>query len=342
MENGIANAIVDEYLTLVDDSCVALLPHALRIAAEFGLADLLTGGPMDVEVLARSVDADVGALYRLLRALASVGFFEEVTPRVFALSALGRRLCSEGPDSVRESVLQSDSYHAWAAAPEAFRRGTPVPLSSGPHGGGQDFFAHKDVDASAGRSFTRRMRERAASCYAGVVSIVDWSRSTVVLDVGGGDGFLLSAILRHEPRLTGVLFDRPSVIASVAGRLGELGERLRTVSGDFFRELPDGADTHVMSSVLHDWPDEQVDTILERSRTALAPGGRLLIVEMVVSPGDTWHPSKWSDLGMLVLTGGRERTGPEFEDRLNKAGYTVSAIRPIPGSYFTLIDAEPR
>ncbi|WP_225728288.1 MULTISPECIES: acetylserotonin O-methyltransferase [unclassified Nocardia] len=339
-DNDIPSVLVDEYLTLVDDSCVALLPHVLRIAAEFRLADLLADGPMDVAALARTVGADAGALYRLLRALASVGFFEEVTPRTFALSALGRRLCSDSADTVRESVLQSDSYRAWATAADAFRKGAPVSLN----GDGQDFFGHKDSDASADRSFTRRMRERAARCYAGVVDAVDWSRSTVVLDIGGGDGFLLGGILRREPRLTGVLFDRPAVVAAVesSGHLSYLAGRLRLAGGDFFRELPDGADTHLMCSVLHDWTDAQVELVLERSRAALAPHGRLLIVEMLVPDGNDWHPSKWSDLGMLVLTGGRERDGREFTDRLAAAGYAVSAMRPVPDSYFTLIEAESR
>jgi hypothetical protein len=161
-----------------------------------------------------------------------------------------------------------------------------------------------------------------------------------VLDVGGGDGFLLDQVLRHSPQVSGVLFDRPTVIDSVALD-GRLDGRIRLEAGDFFDKIPPGADTHLICSVLHDWDDCGVVTILSRSRAAINSGGRLLIVEMLRPEGNTWHPSKWSDLGMLVLTGGRERSEVEFRELLSRSGYVVSSVRDVPGSYFSLIEARP-
>lgn len=332
------DVLVEEYLEMTDDSCIALLPQVLRIAAEFGIADQLADGPMDTDRLAGVVGADPDSLYRLLRAMASVGLVAEVAPRCFELAASGQRLRSGAINSVRESVVQNESYLAWAQASSAFRSGNPVSLG----GSDQDFFGHKDDDSSSNRSFMRRMREQAHS-YGHFGSLVDWHRSKVVMDVGGCDGYLLAQVLRQADHLTGVLFDRPSVIEEVkgSGNLDEYAGRVVLNGGDFFAKIPAGADTHMMCCVLHDWTDEQATVILTRSREAIEPDGRLFIIEMVVPDGDRWHPSKWRDLGMMVLTGGRERTEAEYRDLLSRAGYSLSKITEIPGSYHSLIEAVP-
>ncbi|NUR62192.1 MAG: methyltransferase [Catenulispora sp.] len=344
-----ADFLAKEYLTLVDDSCVALLPHVVRIAVEFGLPELLAAGPTQAGDLAAIVGADPDSLYRLLRAMASVSLVTESAPRRFELSEAGRRLLPDSPETAVESVTNLDPHLTWLNAGEVFRTGRPAPAARRPDGTERDFFGHKNEDAAADRSFLRRMRDHAARCYGDLVSEVDWSRSGTVLDIGGGDGFVLEQILRHAPHLTGMLFDRPPVIAAVRDddrhrdddqHLDPVADRYRLFGGDFFEKLPVGADTHLLCSVLHNWSDERAGTLLARSRESLDPGGRLLIVEMLVPPGDEWHPSKWSDLGMMVQTGGRERTQDEYTDLLARGGYTVTSIRAIGGSYFSLIEAE--
>jgi hypothetical protein len=333
----LATALVDEFLTLVDDSCVAVLPHVLRIAAELRVADVLANGPRDVDTIASEVDADTESLYRMLRALASVGLVAEPVHRTFALTQRGQRLRTDATDTSWASVVNIESQQAWIRATDTIRSSKSAFDQT--HGG--EFFEHKDEDPDANRMFLRRMRERAGRSYPRFPIAVDWDPSTVVMDIGGGDGYLLGRVLDFKQNLSGVLFDRQATVDVVRseGALDRFGGRVSTESGDFFQKVPLGADTHLMCSVLHDWTDEQAVTILRNSKESLEPGGRLHIVEMVVPDGDDWHPSKWSDVGMMVLTGGRERTRDEFDALLSAAGYTLASVRGIPHSYFSVITA---
>jgi SAM-dependent methyltransferase len=332
-----ARELLGEFLTLFDDSCVAILPHALRVAVELNLADAIASGHSGLPELAAAVGADADSLARLLRALASVDLVTEVEPRRFALTDLGQRLRGDVADSIRASLVNVDSQLAWVTAASTIRSGRPAFHEA--HG--DSFFAVKDADAGANRAFLRRMRTRAAGLYADAVCALDWKRSREVMDIGGGDGYLLGRLLADHTSLRGVLFDRPATIGVAAemGLLSRFVDRSRLVAGDFFESLPAGADTHLMCSVLHDWTDDECLVILRNSRTALEPGGRLLIVEMIVPHGSGWHPSKWSDLGMMVGTGGRERTAPEFDAVLRRAGYDLRSVHDLPGSAFSVIEA---
>lgn len=327
--------LLADYLGLVDDSCVAILPHVLRIAAELGVADVLADGPRGAEEIAEAVGADPGALFRLLRALASVGVLAQEGGGVFWLTPAGERLRPGAEDSVHTSLLNVDSQLAWLHGVDTIRTGRSV--FDERHGG---FFAHKDADEASDRAFLRRMRERAARMYPRFGTETDWSNSRTVMDIGGGDGYQLESILRRAPHLRGMLFDRPPVVDAVRTAGTFDGWNCALEAGDFFDGIPTGADTHLLCSVLHDWTDEQSVAILRNSRAALEPGGRLLIVEMVVPNDGSWHPSKWSDVGMMVLTGGRERTADEFEALLKEAGFTLSAVHPVPNSPFSVLSAQ--
>ncbi|MEU5534699.1 methyltransferase [Streptomyces sp. NPDC020362] len=327
--------LLDDYLGLIDDSCVAILPHVLRIAAELGVADVLADGPRAADGIADAVGAHPDALHRLLRALASVGVLTEEGAGVFRLTPAGHRLRAGVEGSVRTSLLNVESQRAWLQGIDTFRSGRSV--FDDQHGG---FFAHKDADGASDQAFLQRMRERAARLYPRFATDTDWSECGTVMDLGGGDGYQLDAILRRAPQLRGVLFDRPAVVASVRAAGTFDGRDCELAAGDFFERVPEGADTHLICSVLHDWTDEQCVSILRASRAALEPGGRLMIVEMLVPEDGSWHPSKWSDIGMMVLTGGRERTAREFEALLAEAGYTLSAVRAVPDSAFSVLEAK--
>lgn len=337
MLDGVAKSLVDDYLTLIDDSSVAILPHLLRVAVEIGVCDAVADRQVHVSELAAAIQVAPDFLYRILRALSSLGVLTEPSPRCFALTETGERLRSDADNSLRDSLMNVDSLQAWLYATEAIRSGGTA-FEYAHH---NDFFGQKDRNPEANRLFLRRMRERARRCYGQVASAIDWGPSNVVMDIGGGDGYLLEQILCHARHLSGVLFDRPSAISMVAesGHLGHLDGRSHLVAGDFFTELPHGADVHLMCSILHDWTDSAAATILRNSREVLRPTGRLFIVEMVVPGGDEWHPSKLSDIGMMVLTGGRERTEDEFGKLLASAGYSLSSARRIPGSHFSLLEA---
>ena len=326
--------LLDDYLSLIDDSCVAILPHVLRLAVELGIAELLAEGERTGVEIAEAVGAHSGALARLLRALVSIGMLTE-QKHTFRLTPAGNRMREGADNSVRASLLNTDSQLAWLQSLHTLRTGRPAYEQQ--HGA---FFAHKDSDDTANAFFLRRMRERASRLYSRFVTTSDWTGCRVVMDVGGGDGYLIEQVLEHARGVRGVLFDRPAVVEAV--RAGGTFDRraCRLEAGDFFVGVPGGADTHLLCSVLHDWTDEQCVTILRNSRDALEPGGRLMIVEMLLPSDGSWHPSTWSNLGMMVLTGGRERTEEEFEVLLAKVGYIMAGVRAIPDSPFSVVNAK--
>ncbi|MEV7279409.1 AMP-binding protein [Streptomyces sp. NPDC093111] len=331
--------IVRDYLTLVDDSMVAVLPHALRIAVELGVADVLdASATRSVAKTAELIDADPDALGRLLAALAPAGFFTGDPATGFRLTALGARLRRDHPDSLSASLVNAESPLAWLRARDTFRTGTASFGDGEDNAGDGGFFGVKNTRRGENLAFLRRMRERTGRLYRQAAGAVDWSESRVILDIGGADGFLLGEILAVAPHASGVLFDRPSVIEEVDRRGGVPG--CRAVPGDFFAAVPTGADTHLLCSVLHDWTDEQAVGILRSSRRALASGGRLLVIEMLVPEDGGPHVSRWSDLGMMVLTGGRERDRAGFTRILEAAGYRMERVLPIPGSPFSVIEAR--
>ncbi|MEU7015160.1 AMP-binding protein [Streptomyces sp. NPDC046385] len=331
--------IVRDYLTLVDDSMVAVLPHALRIAVELGVADVLDPSTAQPVVKAAElIDADPDALGRLLAALAAAGFFAGDQVTGFRLTALGARLRRDHPDSLAASLVNAESPLAWLRATDTFRTGTASFGDGENNAGDGGFFGVKNTRRGENLAFLRRMRERTGRLYRQAAEAVDWSESKVILDIGGADGFLLGEILAVAPHASGVLFDRPSVIDEVNLRGGVPG--CRAVPGDFFASVPTGADTHLLCSVLHDWTDEQAVDILRSSRRALPSGGRLLVIEMLVPEDGGRHVSRWSDLGMMVLTGGRERDRGGFARILEAAGYRVDRVLPVPGSPFSVIEAR--
>ncbi|MEV8623558.1 AMP-binding protein [Streptomyces sp. NPDC051079] len=331
--------IVRDYLTLVDDSMVAVLPHALRITVELGVADVLDPrAAQPVAKTAELVDADPDALGRLLATLAAAGFFAGDRATGFRLTALGARLRRDHPDSLSASLVNAESPLAWLRATDTFRTGTASFGDGESNAGDGGFFGVKNTRRGENLAFLRRMRERTGRLYRQAAEAVDWSESKVILDIGGADGFLLGEILPVAPHASGVLFDRPSVIDEVNLRGGVPG--CRAVPGDFFAAVPTGADTHLLCSVLHDWTDEQAVDILRSSRRALAAGGRLLVIEMLVPEDGGGHVSRWSDLGMMVLTGGRERDRAGFARILEAAGYRLDRVLAIPGSPFSVIEAR--
>ncbi|GAA2532264.1 AMP-binding protein [Streptomyces koyangensis] len=334
-----ADPIVRDYLTLVDDSMVAVLPHALHIAVELGVADVMDfAAAQPVAKIAELIDADPDSLGRLLAALATAGFFAGDAAGGFRLTPLGARLRRDDPHSLSASLVNTESQLAWLRATDTFRTGTASFDGGAGNGGADGFFGVKNTRRGENLAFLRRMRERTGRLYRQAAEAVDWSDSRVILDIGGADGFLLGEILPVAPHADGVLFDRPSVIDEVNLRGGVPG--CRAVPGDFFVSVPVGADTHLLCSVLHDWTDEQAVRILRSSRRALAPGGRLLVIEMLVPEDGGQHVSHWSDLGMMVLTGGRERDRAGFARILEAAGYGMHGVLTIPESPFSVIEAR--
>ena len=302
--------------------------QAVYVAAKLKIADLLVEGPMSAKEIAQQARCDAHALYRLLRALASIGVFEEVEDERFALTPLADCLRTDSPDSLwAPAVLLSEMFydpwgdllHSVTTGENAFEKAKGMPVF--------DYFAahpeHRDLFHA---TIATWMRDETGA----IVAAYDWPDTAEVVDVGGGAGALLFAVMREYPGIKGVLLDSPAVVEGAKAALAadEVVSRCRLEGGDFFQEVPTGADIYLLRTVLHDWDDERAIRILETCRKACGPEGRVLVIEWVVPPGNAPSFAKWMDLLMLVMAPGRERTEREYRHLLAEAGFEVSRVVP--------------
>jgi DNA-binding Lrp family transcriptional regulator len=306
------------------------ISQALFVTAKLGLADHLVDGPRSVAEIADAVGADPPALGRLLRTLASLGVFTESEPGVFAVTPLGRTLASEEPGSVREMALMwmDTHYEPFGRLVDTVRTG----VTAADIYYGQPFFDWISQYPDQVGQFTRAMGDLTKGIKAGAVTAYDFNGAGEIVDIGGADGALLAQILAGAPSTTGVVFDLPHVVADAKAAIEGhgLGDRLRAESGDFFEAVPAGADTYILSLVLHDWDDERAGIILENIRGAAKPGATIVALEPVMPAGDEPHMSKTLDLTMLAMTGGLERTAVEHRQLFERAGLTFQRIAPTP------------
>ncbi len=320
--------LTSRFLQLASGNWVTQMIH---VAAELELADhLAAAGPegLMAEELAGRCGADADALFRLLRGLASLGLFAETEPRRFVLTPLAELLRGDHPGSQRQfaRMLGGEHYDAWTDLLHSVRTGE----SAFRHHYGEPVFAWYGHNPQRGAIFDGAMTDFSRVETQGLLATYDFSGVTHLIDVGGGRGQLLQAVLRHHGHLRGILFDQPAVVAPVAVP-PELAGRFEVAGGDFFAAVPAGGDAYLLKHILHDWGDDACLTILGHIRAGLAPGGRLLILEQVIPPGNEPAPGKLLDLNMLVMTeGGRERTPAEYAHLLERAGLRLTAIHPTP------------
>jgi len=313
--------------------------QAVGVVAQLGVADHLRQGPRASDEIARVVGADPQSLYRVLRLLASMGIFAEVAPRTFALTALGETLRSDAPDSVRNFAITETApghWLPWGRLLDSVRTGKAMTHETL----GMDLFEWCAQNPEEAGYFTAAMGNLAALAAGELVRVYDVSSVRTVVDVGGAHGVLLAAVLRANPTARGILFDLPHVIAT-AGEVIEaqgLSARCDLVSGDFFEAVPTGADLHLLKQIIHDWDDERATVLLQNCHRALAPDGKLLLVEMVIPPDNSPSPAQAMDLNMLVVAGGRERTEHEYRSLFHAAGFSLDRIIPT-HSPFSVIEA---
>ncbi len=303
--------------------------QAIHVAAVLGIADLLRDGPRGSEDLAAATGAHAGALYRLLRALASVGVLREEAERHFALTPLGDCLRSDAPEPVGPwATMIGEEYYwqAWGHLLHSVRTGD----NAFRHLQGTDVWTYRESHPQASAVFNRAMTGNAQRAAQAVLAAYDFGRFARVVDVGGGQGAFLGALLRQHPAPEGVLFDQPHVVAGAEGALRamEVGHRCQVVGGSFFEAVPEGGDAYVLKAILHDWEDEEALAILRVCRRALGPAGRVLVVEQVVGAPNDSPATKFSDLNMLVMPGGRERTRQEFAALFAAAGFHLTSVVP--------------
>ena len=303
------------------------LTQALHVAASLGVADLLHDGPKTADELAAATGANGDALYRLLRALASVGVFAETNERRFTLTPLAALLRQDHPVSLRAMILYAatEPYRAWAnLLPGVMTGDNPFEQVFG-----AQHFQYLAQHPVSNEAFNQAMSASSRQAALALVAAYDFSAAGKVVDIAGGQGALIAAILRANPALHGVLFDQPHVVENALPLLEAAGvaDRCELASGDFFAAVPPG-DTYTLRHILHDWEDDHCIAILRSCAQALAPGGRVLAIESVIEPGNDPSPAKFLDLMMFVMNGGRERTAEEYQRLFAAAGLTLTRIIP--------------
>jgi SAM-dependent methyltransferase len=303
--------------------------QAIHVAATLGLADLLGSGPKTTADLAVATKTHPAALYRLMRALASIGVFQEGNNRRFALTPVGEFLRTDvvGTHAPMAQLVGRPNYwQAWGALLYAVQTGTIA--FDHVHGSGVwEYRAQRPEEA---RIFDRAMASGTERFAEAVLEVCDFGRFHSVIDVGGGDGMFLAKILAAYPGLRGTVFDQPHVTAEAAISLEALGlsGRCQAIAGDFLVGVPEGGDVYLLKWILHDWDDAAAIGILRSCRRAMKPSGRLLVVEHVIGLPNASPDGKFMDLAMMTVTGGRERTEDEFATLLAEAGFQLISVTP--------------
>lgn len=324
----------------------SVLTQLLATAAELKVADLLSERPHTAEEVALHTATDSGAMFRVLRALASAGVFTEVTPGTFASNALGDTLRADTPGSLRELarlVGSPETHRTLAGLDHSVRTGeTAFDLVHD-----TDWWSYLAATPRLAEIFHGAMGEVSNQVHAAAIRTHDLSGTRRLIDVGGGHGQLVAALLRRHPETRGVVFDLPEVVAGAAGtaEVAGVAERVETVAGDFFTEVPTGGDVYVLSWILHDWSDAEATAILSNVRRAMASGGRVVVIDTVIPNGDGATLGKLLDIVMLAQHGGRERTEAEFLQLLETAGLVhleTKEISPWPTGLIVAATAQEK
>jgi hypothetical protein len=308
-----------------------LLSACLHVAVKLNIADHLAEGPQSVETLAADTNTNADALYRVMRALVSIGIFSEPQPGTIALSPAAELLRSGVPGSVREMVLWTSNpfiMHVTSDLLHSVETGKPAIE----HLYGKPAFECFASMPEFGRAFNAGMTAISADLAPAVLDAYDFSDVGTLMDVAGGHGYFLCEALKRHPQMKGILLDVPGVVEGAKCLMCDMrvDDRCHPVAGNFFEHIPAGADAYFMQHIIHDWSDEQALKILGNVRQALSERsrGRLIIVDMVLPEDSRPHPGKLLDLLMLMFPGGRERTESQWRDLLARAGFKVTRIVP--------------
>jgi C-methyltransferase len=301
--------------------------QAITVAAQLGVADALAGGPLTIDELAAKVGADADALRRLLRALISRGIFCHRDDGRYCLNWLADTLRSDAPVSMACAARfygSREQRERWTLMEDAIRSGNSVVPAM--HGKGSfDYFAEQPELAEL---FNQTMTSISELTTGAVVAGYDFSAHRTIVDVGGGQGQLLAAIVAATPSSHGVLYDLPWVVAGAPNvlRANDVSDRVCIAEGSFFESVPSGGDAYILKNIIHDWPDEKAVQILRNVRSAARPGATVLLIELVIPEHDRDFPGKWADLEMLLNLGARERTAAEYRALLGQVGFRMTRV----------------
>lgn len=298
--------------------------QAIYVAAELGIADLLVEGPRTAEELAEYTNTRSGSLYRVLRALASAGIFSEDEDCRFSLTPLAENLRSDVPNSLRSfAIIAGAEFHqSWANLLYSVRTGRPGFDKTF----GKPFFQYMTEHPDRHTVYDAAMMVHGIAETDPMLDAYDFSAFETVIDVGGGNGLMLAAILDRYPSVKGILFDLRPVVERAKATISDLdlSDRCQIVGGDFFVSVP-SADVYVLRHIIHDWDDDGAVSILRNCSRAMNPEGRVLLVETVIPAINEPCFGKWLDLMMLIV-GGRERTEQQYRQLLRQAGLELNRI----------------
>jgi hypothetical protein len=310
----------------------------LHVAARLHLADAIGDAIKDSRELAKEANAHAPTLMRILRALAVLGLTEELETDRFRLTSLGALLRSDAPESLASFALSGggeESLRVWGHLLHTARTGE----TTFDHVRGMTSFEYFAQNPEIGAGFNTYMAEGTRLVAPAIIASCDFSRFRRIVDVGGGNGTLLAAILKASPAARGVLFDMPTTASGEHEPLETVGvdERCEIVAGDFFEAVPEAGDCYLLKHIIHDWTDELCVTILDNVHRAMAPNAHVLLIEGVLPPTvDASNRTRMlvmADIKMLVNTGGRERTEAEFAALLSDSRLRLSGVTPIEAPY---------
>ncbi|HAO48443.1 MAG TPA: methyltransferase [Runella sp.] len=308
--------------------------RAISLAAELGIADLLKDGAKSVQELSVATDSHSRSLYRLLRVCASVGVFSENENNQFANTVLSDLLRSDSPESLKDfSIMIGDNtqFKTWGRFDYAVKTGQPAFDEVF----GMPYFDFIGINPKEAKTFNDAMTGMSIGSSMAVLDAYDFSGINMLVDVGGGHGFLLASILNKYPDMQGINFDVPALKADAEALFAQHGvsNRSHFDSGDFFQTVTTGGDAYIMKHIIHDWNDQQCIAILSNCRKGIKKGGKVLLVEMVLPDGNEPSMGKLLDLQMLSVLPGCERTRAEYADLLEKSGFALTQIVPTLSPY---------
>lgn len=321
----------------------AKIAIALRAMAEYGIADKLAGGRKSVDALAEEAGLSSGPLRRVLRGLAQYGVFQETIDGQFENTDMSEYMRMDAIPSLRDAILflnHDVSLRAWLQLENTLKDGRSrfIDINGAP------LFSLFAGDQRLGEYFAKCMINLYGPEASKIAAGYPFGEFQTLVDVGGGQGHILAAILSKYLNLQGALFDIEPTAALARRFLQDRGfaDRCRILDGDFFVEVPSGYDAYVLKSVLHDWSDAKATEILKQCRKAMGSKGRLLIIEEVVVPRQiVGNPHRFVDLDLMIHLGGQERTEPDYLKLMSDAGFSLVRIAPVKDSFFSVIEGAP-
>jgi hypothetical protein len=309
-------------------------------AAKLNVADLLANKPQTAEQLAEITHTDAASLYRIMRALASVGIFSENEKEEFSNTVLSESLISDVPGSMKAMAIAQlgDHYNAWGNLLYSIKTGN-IAFDKVE---GMDVWKYYETHPEEGLNFMKAMTGATPAAIKNVIPAYDFSAFKTIADVGGGNGTFLMAVLNAAPKAKGIVFDEEYVVDETQKEIAtkNLSERCNIKAGSFFDFIPEGADAYLMKHILHDWNDEKSIQILNNCNKAMKAGSKLLVIEAVIPTGNTPHPGKFMDINMMAMTGGKERTEKEFSTLFEKAGLKLIRVIHTPSPTLSIMEAE--